>query len=330
MTFLPTLKQLQYLTALHIHGHFGRAADACFVTQSTLSAGLRELETLLGVQLVERNRRVVRFSPLGERVVAKAYEVLREADALASLTKDAGRPLAGELRLGVIPTIAPYLLPRVMPAIRDAYPELKLYFREETSGPACEALARGTLDAVLLALPWDCGTVQTMPLFTDPFFLVFHAGDMIDPPPQVSPAAIDDTHLLLLEDGHCLKDQALAVCGRPELRADAGHRGTSLVTLVQMVAGRLGQTLVPGLALDAGIIAGSGLLARPLTGGAARTVALAWRLGSLRAAEFILLGTALRSAAAAAGLAVDSDDAAAMVRPATAAKWPADSGEMRR
>ena len=310
MTFLPTLKQLQYLTALHIHGHFGRAADACFVTQSTLSAGLRELETLLGVQLVERNRRIVRFSPLGESVVAKAYEVLREADALASLTKAAARPLAGELRLGVIPTIAPYLLPRVLPAVREAYPELKLYLREDMSGPACEALARGTLDAVLLALPWDCGGVESLPLFDDPFHLVFHRSDMIDPPPTVAPGAIDDTHLLLLEDGHCLKDQALAVCGRPELRADAKHRGTSLVTLVQMVAGRLGQTLVPKLALDAGIIAGSGLMARPVTGGASRTVALVWRVGSPRAAEFRLLGDALLRGAEAK---VDTLAAPAMV-----------------
>jgi LysR family hydrogen peroxide-inducible transcriptional activator len=293
MTFLPTLKQLQYLTALHIHGHFGRAAEASFVTQSTLSAGLRELETLLGVQLVERNRRVVRFTPLGERVVAKAYDVLREADALAGLTRATTRPLTGELRLGVIPTIAPYLLPRVLPPLRARYPDLQLYLREAMSQPACELLARGQLDAVLLALPWDCGAVETMALFEDEFFLVFHPGDMIDPPPRVAPSAIDDTHLLLLEDGHCLKDQALAACGRPELRADASHRGTSLVTLVQMVAGRLGQTLVPKLAMDAGIIEGSGLISRPLKGDASRTVALAWRAGSPRGEEFRLLGMAL-------------------------------------
>ncbi len=295
MSFLPTLKQLQYLTALHIHGHFGHAADACFVTQSTLSAGLRELETLLGVQLVERTRRVVRFSPLGERVVAKAYDVLREADALAALTRTSNAPLTGELRLGVIPTIAPFLLPRVLPGIRAAYPELRLYLRESMSGMACEDLARGTLDAVLLALPWDCGAVETMALFGDPFALVFHANDMIDPPPTIAPDAIDDSHLLLLEDGHCLKDQALAACGRPELRADVFARGTSLVTLVQMVAGRLGQTLLPQMALDAGILEGTGLIARPLTGGAERIVALAWRHGSPRRAEFQLLGTALKS-----------------------------------
>ena len=144
MTFMPTLKQLQYLVALHIHGHFGRAADACFVTQSTLSSGLSELESLLGVQLVERSRRVVRFSPMGEQVVAKAYDVLREADALANLTRASGEPLVGDLRLGVIPTIAPYLLPRIMPALRARFPRLDLYLREDMSGPACEALARGT------------------------------------------------------------------------------------------------------------------------------------------------------------------------------------------
>ncbi len=316
MTFTPTLKQLQYLTALHIHGHFGHAADACFVTQSTLSAGLRELENLLGLQLVERTHRVVRFSPLGEKVVAKAYDVLREVDALTALTKDAGKPLAGEVRLGVIPTIAPYLLPRVLPGLRAAWPELKLYLREAMSGAACEALARGTLDAVLLALPWDCGSVEAMPLFTDDFFLVFHPGDRIDPPPTVAPDAIDETQLLLLEDGHCLKDQALAVCGRPELRADPAQRGTSLGTLVQMVAGRLGQTLVPQMALDAGIIAGTGLLARPVTGGASRTIALVWRKGSPRAEEFRLLGAALTPALTPAGMpAVDSAVAETMVPP---------------
>jgi LysR family hydrogen peroxide-inducible transcriptional activator len=297
MTFLPTLKQLQYLVALHIHSHFGRAAEACFVTQSTLSSGLAELESLLGVQLVERNRRVVRFSPMGEQVVAKAYDVLREADALANLTRASGEPLVGDLRLGVIPTIAPYLLPRIMPALRARFPRLNLYLREDMSGPACEALARGTLDAVLLALPWDCGRVESVALFEDVFHLVFHPGDRIDPPPQIAPAAINDASLLLLEDGHCLKDQGLAACGRPELRADPAHRGTSLVTLVQMVAGRLGQTLVPEMAIDAGLIAGTGLVARPLSGRAARTVALAWRTGSPREPEFRMLAAAMQEAA---------------------------------
>lgn len=297
--FQPTLKQLQYLTALHIHGHFGRAAESCFVTQSTLSAGLAELESLLGVRLVERNRRVVRFTPMGERVVAKAYEVLREADDLVSLTVGGDKPLAGPLRLGIIPTIAPYLLSRVAAHVRAEWPDLKLYLREDMSGPATEALARGMLDAVLLALPWDTQGLSIMPLFEDPFYLVFRTGDLPDPPPAVAPGAIDPHNLLLLEDGHCLKDQALSACGKPELRADPAHRGTSLVTLVEMVAGGLGQTLVPKLALDAGLIAHTRLIARPLSGDASRTVALVWRQGSPREAEFRMLGETIVAGLAA-------------------------------
>jgi len=313
MTFLPTLKQLQYLVALHQSGHFGRAAAASFVTQSTLSAGLRELETLLGVTLVERTRRVVRFTPLGERVVAKAYVVLREADELAELARSASKPLGGELRLGVIPTIAPFLLPRLLPRLREAYPDLKLFLREETSGAACEALARGQLDCVLLALPWGCGDVATKRLFDDPFYLAFHPADFADPPLRFLPAAIDTARLLLLEDGHCLKDHALAACGRPDLRPDAAILGTSLHTLVQMVANRLGLTLVPKMAIDAGILLNTPVLARPVEGDhASREIALAWRASSPRAAEFELLGEALMAAGA---VPVDTPPAPARVPP---------------
>src|SRR6201991_1750569 len=157
---LPTLKQLQYLVALKTNGHFGRAAEACFVTQSTLSAGIRELESLIGVTLVERTRRVVRFTSLGDRIVEKAHRVLREAEELAAIAQASGKPLAGELRMGVIPTIAPFLLPRLLPRLRAQWPDLKLYLREETSPAACKALHRGQLDCVLLALPYACGDVE--------------------------------------------------------------------------------------------------------------------------------------------------------------------------
>jgi LysR family hydrogen peroxide-inducible transcriptional activator len=230
---------------------------------------------------------------MGERVVSKAYVVLREADELAGLTVGGDKPLSGPLRLGVIPTIAPYLLPRALPKVRADWPDLKLHLREEMSGPATEALARGMLDMVLLALPWDTAGLSVMPLFDDPFFLVFRPGDLPDPPPAVAPDAIDPHHLLLLEDGHCLKEQVLSACGRPELRADPAHRGTSLVTLVEMVAGGLGQTLVPKLALDAGILTNGNLIARPVSGNAARTVSLVWRQGSPREAEFRLMGESL-------------------------------------
>src|ERR687891_1384162 len=158
---LPTIKQLQYLVALRQHGHFGRAANACYVTQSTLSAGLRELETLLGVTLVERTRRIVRFTALGERVADKAVRVLREAEELGEMARAEGKPLHGELRMGVIPTIAPFLLPTMLPRLRREWPKLKLYLREETSQTACEALHRGQLDCVLLALPYSCGEVDS-------------------------------------------------------------------------------------------------------------------------------------------------------------------------
>src|SRR3954469_2617386 len=186
-TYLPTLKQLQYLVALRDHGHFGRAAEACFVTQSTLSAGIRELETLIGVTLVERTRRVVRFTPLGERIAGKARRILREAEELADMARAAGKPLAGELRMGVIPTIAPFLLPGLLPRLRAEWPDLKLYLREETSQSACDALHRGQLDCVLLALPYACGDIDSAPLFDDRLFVAFPHGEA----PSGSTVAVD-------------------------------------------------------------------------------------------------------------------------------------------
>ena len=260
---LPTIKQLQYLVALRHHGHFGKAADACYVTQSTLSAGLRELETLLGVVLVERTRRVVRFTALGEKVADNAVRVLREAEGLAEMARAEGRPLHGELRLGVIPTIAPFLLPAMLPRLREQWPSLKLYLREETSSAACEALHRGQLDCVLLALPFACGEVEAVPLFDDPFSSPSRAGKRRSERCGRG-SAIDENRLLLLEDGHCLKDHALSACNRPELRANAAMMGTSLHTLVQMVDNGLGVTFVPGMAIEAGILDGTGVDARPL------------------------------------------------------------------
>jgi LysR family hydrogen peroxide-inducible transcriptional activator len=293
MTYLPTLKQLQYLTALHQHGHFGRAADSACVTQSTLSAGLRELETVLGTTLVERTQRVVRFTPIGERIVAKAYIILREADELALMAGGATKPLGGDLRLGVIPTIAPFLLPLLLPELRDKFPDLKLYL----TTAACEALARGHLDCVLLALPYPCGDLTLKKLFQDPFYLAFHPSDFDGSAPYVMPEAIDDARLLVLEDGHCLRGHALEACGRPELRTDSSHVGTSLHTLVQMVANRLGLTLLPEMAVVSGILMGTSVQARPLDGRhASRDIALAWRKSSPRAEEFTMLAEALKSA----------------------------------
>lgn len=295
-TYLPTLKQLQYLVALEDHGHFGRAADACAVTQSTLSAGVKELESLIGVTLVERSRRVVRFTPSGSGIAAKARRVLREAEELTDLARAAGEPLSGELRMGVIPTIAPFLLPKLLPKLRRDWPDLKLYLREETSQAACDALQRGQLDCVLLALPFGCGEVEAAPLFDDRLFVAFPPGEGEDGAAEILPAAIDESRLLLLEDGHCLKDHVLAACNRPELRSEAAMLGTSLHTLIQMVGNGLGLTLIPEMAVDAGLLDGTGATARPLKAErGSRRIALIWRRASPREKDFRLLAEALRA-----------------------------------
>lgn len=295
-TYLPTIKQLQYLVALHEHGHFGRAADASFVSQSTLSAGLRELESLLGVTLVERSRRVVRFTPLGEQVVAKAHRLLREAEELSDLVQASGKPLSGELRMSVIPTIAPFLLPRILPRLRRERPALKLFLREETTGDALESLHHGRADCVLMALPYATGEVESAHIADDRLYVAFPKNDPRDPPAEITPSMIDEGRLLLLEDGHCLKEHALAACNRPELRGSATMIGTSLHTMVQMVDNGLGLTMLPEMAIDAGILHETEVVARPLKGKAAtRRIALVWRKNSPRAEEFKLLAEELRA-----------------------------------
>ena len=293
-TYLPTLKQLQYLVALQDSGHFGRAADACFVTQSTLSAGIRELETLIGVVLVERTRRVVRFTPLGDRIADKARRILREAEELGDMARAAGRPLSGDMRMSVIPTIAPFMLPRILPRLRRDYPELRLFLREEASAPACEGLSHGRTDCVLLALPYACGEVTSQVLFEDRLFLAGPEAEIGASGVSVGAEAIDETRLLLLEDGHCLKDHALAACNRPELRAEATMLGTSLHTIVQMVDNGLGVTMLPEMALNAGILDHTNLVARPLSAAnPSRKIALVWRRASPREKDFQLLADAL-------------------------------------
>jgi LysR family hydrogen peroxide-inducible transcriptional activator len=291
---LPTIKQLQYLVALREHGHFGKAAAASFVTQSTLSAGLRELEGQLGVTLVERTRRVVRFTALGEKIADKAAEVLREAEALADMARSEGQPLHGELRMGVIPTIAPFLLPAMLPRLREEWPSLKLYLREETSQAACEALHRGQLDCVLLALPFSCGDVDSAPLLDDRLFVAFPRGEAPGGT-QIEVDSIDENRMLLLEDGHCLKDHALSACNRPDLRAHAAMMGTSLHTLVQMVDNGLGLTFIPSMAIEAGILEGTNVDAKPLRSDHGfRRIALIWRRSSPREGEFQMLAATLR------------------------------------
>ena len=284
---IPSLRKLRYFTTLADIRHFGRAAAACFVTQSTLSAGIADLERLLGVQLVERSKRAVRLTEAGAALVERARALVRDAEDFAESARTRAEPLSGSVRLAVIPTIAPFVLPGLLPAIARDWPALALAVRETPSPSACDALARGTVDCVLLALPFPCGDVETALVGVDTLVLAMPLGEAHGP---VAAADIDPERLLLLEDGHCLKDHALAACGQPALDNDARMLGTSLYTLVQMVAGGLGITLLPTMAVKAGILTGTGIAAVPITSDdAVRRIALAWRRGSARAAEFRLL-----------------------------------------
>lgn len=287
------MRQLSYLLALHEHGHFGRAAAACFVTQSTLSVGIAELERLLGAALVERTRRTVRFTALGEEIVGRAGSVVRAAEDLAAAAQGAREPLVGPLRLAAIPTVAPFLLPRVLPAIAQAWPLLKPIVREMLTGAACEALARGTLDCVLLALPAHCGDVESIELRVDRLVLAVGPteGDVTWPLDEVA-----TERLLLLEDGHCLRDHALAACDLTVRSPDAPIVAATLHTLVRLVDAGLGITLLPEMAIQNGILAGTQVRTRAAAGlTAERRIALAWRKGDPRAEEFRLLAATIAS-----------------------------------
>jgi LysR family hydrogen peroxide-inducible transcriptional activator len=291
---LPTLRQLKHLVALAEHHHFGKAAQASFVTQSAFSSSIQDLEATLGAQLVDRSKRRVVFTPLGLEVVARARGVLHEAHELAALAQLAREPLTGTLRLGVIPTISPFLLPRVLPGLRKAHPRLKLYLTEDLTGRLVEGLHGGRLDVLLLALPCDCGSADTVILWHDEFSVAVPKGHPLAEKKLVQPDDLHGEALLLLQDGHCLRDQALSACELTSPERTRAYEGTSLQTLTQMVANGLGVTLTPQVALDAGILRGTDVVARPLAGGrAARDIGLAWRRGTGRREEFQLLGQTL-------------------------------------
>lgn len=294
MKILPTLRQLRYLIALAEYRHFGRAAESCLATQSTLSAGLQELENLLGVTLVERTKRRVMLTPLGEEVVARAREVLRGAEEIADLAAASGEPLSGPLRLGVIPTIGPYLLPGVLPALRRAHPALRLYLREDQTARLLDRLAAGDLDVALIALPYPAGEFETMAVGDDPFLLACPPDHPLAAKAAITGDDLAGVDLLLLEEGHCLREHALAACHLPGPARGEGVMATSLPTLVQMVANGLGVTLIPEMAVKGGVLAGSDLVTRPLADGSGRAIGLVWRGSSPRKADFRRLGEFLR------------------------------------
>src|SRR5579862_6030085 len=283
---LPTLRQFRHLVALAEHKHFGRAAETCHVTQSTLSASLKELEEVLGAALVDRTKRSVVFTPVGDETVRRARQILDEAEDLARAVQSAAAPLAGTIRLGVIPTVAPFLLPRTLGKLRAKYPQLRLFLREDLTDRLLERLRAGELDAALVALPYELGNLESETLFEDRFAFCCRTDHPLANSPEVASDRMAQENLLLLEDGHCLRNHALAACALPDRAGRAAYEATSLGTLVQMVDNGLGVTLLPQLAIDSGILRGTELTTIALEDkNAARAIGLVWRARTGRREE---------------------------------------------
>ena len=295
MIALPSLQQLRFFLAVAEQHHFGRAAVSCGVTQSTLSTGVQELEARLGVPLIERSRRGVVLTAIGEAVLERARRLLADAEDLAALAQSGREPMTQLLRLGVIPTIGPYLVPAIMRDLGKTFPKLQLYLREEQTAPLLAQLAEGKLDLVLLALPYATAEFETMALGSDPIEAVMPKNHPLANRKTIPADALAGEKLLLMEDGHCLRSHALEACRLTRAGRNENLQGTSLRTVVQMAAGGLGVTLVPRLALAQELPADGTLVARPLDKDAPpRVIALAWRRGAARREEFRRFGTYIK------------------------------------
>lgn len=286
MKRLPSIKQLQYLLALHEHQHFGRAADACYIGQSTLSAAIANLEETMQAQLLERDHKTFIFTSLGEDVVRHARFIIEQCEELTDFARYQGKPMTGPFRLGCIPTIAPFVLSEVMALCRQKFPELQLLLREDTSDNSLHALAEGRLDMVLLALPYETGAFHTEILAQDPFKLVLHQ-DWIDRGFQQDISQWPDESIFLLEREHCLTNHAVKACELEDSRKVNPFFATSLHTLTQMVNNKLGVTFMPQMAINSGLLTGTDLMTQaPATAGAYRDIGVAWRQTSTKARNY--------------------------------------------
>lgn len=296
----PSLRQLEYFVALATHLNFRRAAEACFVSQPTLSGQIAQLESMLDMALFERHPRGAELTPNGETLLVEAKRVLNAVDRLAQVAGSFGAPLTGPLRIGVIPTVGPYLLPKILPAVRQAFPELQIYLREDQTSRLLQQLDVGDLDLLLLAIDIDLGNVTTMPLFSDPFVVAVANEHEWGAREEIELTDLKQKDLLLLEEGHCLRDQILPLCHGENGDEPVGFRATSLPTIAQMVASGLGITLLPELALERESVATPNLhLIHFGADGPCRSIGLAWRKSSTRTDEFKALGDVMAKAYAA-------------------------------
>jgi len=285
MIALPTVRQLQFFRALARRKSFSKAAEDCLVSQSTLSSAIKELEGVLRCQLVDRSTKSFALTPAGEAVVARAERILALTEDLAR-SAASREPLEGPFHLGVIPTIAPFLLPRVSPKLRTAFPKLELYLREDLTANLVDRLSAGLLDAAILAFPYDAQGAEIIDLGEDRFYFAARPDHPHTAKKAVSLADLSGETLLLLEDGHCLRDHAIDACKLARSGPAAGFGATSLFTLTQMALSGLGATLLPGMAVEAGLAKSSGLKTVPFVEPApSRRIGLAWRRASGRRDE---------------------------------------------
>jgi LysR family hydrogen peroxide-inducible transcriptional activator len=313
----PTLRQLQFFAALARRKSFSKAAADCFVSQSTLSSAIKELEGMLGAQLVDRSTRAFALTPAGEDAAARAAPILAMAEDLARSTA-ARRPLEGSLHLGVIPTIAPFLLPKTAPRLKKRYPKLELFLREDLTAPLVERLHGGLLDAAVLALPYDLRGAEAIEIGEDPFWFAAGPQHPVAQKKKIEISDLEGAGLMLLEDGHCLREHAMEACRLQSGDFAQAFGATSLFTLAQMVRSGLGATLLPNMAVQAGFARANGLEAVPFAPPApSRRVGLAFRKGSGRRKEAEAIAEVLREALAS--FRPDTPKAERPVRRRTAA-----------
>ncbi|MCO8029641.1 hydrogen peroxide-inducible genes activator [Brevundimonas diminuta] len=295
MSVLPTLRQLQYLKLLAEHGSFSRAAEAAHVSQPALSSGVQELERVLGAAVVERTRGAVILTAVGAEAVRRAEDVLARAEDLVEAAQNAGKPLSGRFRLGIIPTVAPFLLPRTLPGLKTLYPGLRLFIREDLTPRLIAGLKAGQLDAAVIALPYDAPGIDHAHIGDDEILAAAPVGHPLAGAGPIPEGMLKADDLILLEDGHCLRDQALAAVNIETPRGEDVFAATSLHTLVQMVSSGLGVSFLPQMAVKAGLADSPGVVVRPISEDAPRReIVVAWRAGSSRAAEARLLAEALK------------------------------------
>lgn len=295
MINLPTVKQLRYLIALEKHLHFGKAAEACFVTQSAFSIAIKELESILNTSLVDRTNRSVVFTSIGTLIAQQARLAIFDLEGIVDITKSNQDPLSGPLKMGVIPTIAPFLLPRILPVLHKQFPKLELYLKEDQTQRIHQLLLDGELDILLLAMPMDLINTETVSIFNDPFLLAYRKGSKLLEPENFSPNRLNNESILLLEDGHCLRDHAMSVCSIKRKDKISKFSASSLYSLIQMIDGDLGITFVPQMAVDSGLLKHTKVITSELKEKSYREIGLAWRKGSVRQHEFNLLADVIRS-----------------------------------